>query len=204
MVPRRIAPVLALALVAVTLASSSAPPAAGAGRRYLDRVFPEVTVTRDITYGAAPDETGTTQTLELDLYEPAGDTAMARPLIVLAHGGSWVMGSKQSMAVLATAYARRGFVAASVEYRMDEAAVAIGYPPPPTEVDRVVAAKHDVQAAVRWLRAHAASHRVDPDAIAVGGISAGAVTAVSWPRRPTIPVPAGHRDPRRGCAPPSP
>jgi dienelactone hydrolase len=82
------------------------------------------------------------------------------------------------MSTLATAYAKRGFVAASVEYRMDEAAGDIGYPPPASEVHRVVAAKHDVQAAVRWLRRHAADHRIDPGKIAVSGVSAGGVTAV--------------------------
>ena len=40
------------------------------------------------------------------------------------------------------------------------------------------AAKDDTQAAVRWLRANAARYRIDPTRIAVGGGSAGAVTAL--------------------------
>jgi predicted esterase len=43
----------------------------------------------------------------------------------------------------------------------------------------ILAAQHDVQAAVRWLRDHAAAYRIDPNKIAVGGFSAGAVTAAN-------------------------
>jgi acetyl esterase/lipase len=38
--------------------------------------------------------------------------------------------------------------------------------------------KHDAQAAVRWLRANAATYRLDPSRIAIGGSSAGAITAM--------------------------
>ena len=41
-----------------------------------------------------------------------------------------------------------------------------------------VQAQHDAQAAVRWLRAHAADLGVDPSRIAIGGGSAGADVAL--------------------------
>ena len=36
---------------------------------------------------------------------------------------------------------------------------------------------NDAQAAVRWVRRHAATYHVDPNKVAIGGFSAGAVTA---------------------------
>jgi acetyl esterase/lipase len=39
--------------------------------------------------------------------------------------------------------------------------------------------QHDLQAAVRWARANAAAHRLDPDRIATGGFSAGATMSIA-------------------------
>ncbi len=41
----------------------------------------------------------------------------------------------------------------------------------------IVAAQHDALAAVRWIKQHAPQYGVDPNRIAIGGFSAGAVTA---------------------------
>ncbi len=43
----------------------------------------------------------------------------------------------------------------------------------------IIAAQHDAQGAVRWIRAHAADYGIDPNKVAVGGFSAGAVTAAN-------------------------
>ena len=50
--------------------------------RYLDEVFPSVTEAQDITYGEAPSEARPVQSLELDLFEPTGDTAAVRPVLI--------------------------------------------------------------------------------------------------------------------------
>ena len=60
------------------------------------------------------------------------------------------------------ALARHGVAAATVDYRLTQAPVAV-FP----------AAVHDVRCAVQWLRAHAADHGVDPSRIAAAGYSAG-------------------------------
>ena len=52
------------------------------------------------------------------------------------------------------------------------------HPPPASCQAAAVDAQHDAQAAVRWLRAHAAQYGVDPDRIAIGGGSAGADVAL--------------------------
>jgi acetyl esterase/lipase len=167
-------------VVAVASVLVGAPPASAQaeGERYVERIFDQVTVDRDVVYGAGPDEYGQRQILNLDVYTPVGDALEVRPAIILAYGGGFVGGNKSHMAGLATAYAQRGFVALSIEYRMHEAAGGISYPPDAAETARIIAAKHDMQAAVRWTRAHAGDLGVDPQKIAVGGSSAGAVTAI--------------------------
>lgn len=127
-----------------------------------------------------------------------------RPAIIWVHGGGFAVGL-DSMHALANGtakeYAQRGYVGFSVEYRIDTTLFgdpgADGRPPslcqwvqdnedpgdPTWEANRaqcmrnIVTAQRDIQGFVRWLRAHAAQFDVDPDKIAVGGFSAGAVTA---------------------------
>jgi acetyl esterase/lipase len=143
--------------------------------------------------------------LRLWVTQPTNDKVL-RPAIVWLHGGGFAVGI-DSMYGLANGvgkqYAQRGYVGFSVEYRTDTTLVGPAPPggrPPslcqwvqdnenpndPVWVQRraqcgrnILAAQQDAQAAVRWLRAHAAEYRIDPNRIAVGGFSAGAVTAAN-------------------------
>ena len=84
----------------------------------------------------------------------------AAPLLIFIHGGGWRSGKKEDYRVYTLAFAQKGYVTASISYRLSKAAK---YP----------AAIEDVRCAVRWLRAHAAEYHVDPDKIALIGGSAG-------------------------------
>ena len=64
------------------------------------------------------------------------------------------------MTNLAMALAARGFVSVSISYRLSGEA-------------KFPAAIEDVKAAVRWLRANAATYGIDPSNIGVTGLSAG-------------------------------
>lgn len=187
--------VLVLAVVAALGPPGVAGPAPAAGAepaRYVDRVFDGVTVTRNLVFGSGPDFGGRgIQQLDLDLYEPAGDTLARRPLIVLAFGGGFSFGEKEQLAPLAIEYAKRGFVAASITYRLDEDGGMLRYPVDANGLARILAAKHDLQAAVRWLRSEAVTYRIDPGKVAVGGISAGAVTALVAGLTPEDPGSSG-------------
>jgi acetyl esterase len=103
------------------------------------------------------------------LYTPAGLPA-GSPLLVYYHGGGFVIGSVDSHDNTTRFLAKHGHVRVlSVEYRM-----APEHPfPVPVE---------DALAAFRFAHANAKDLGVDPDAIAVGGDSAGgnlaAVTAL--------------------------
>ena len=154
-----------LASAPADCATPSGPTPPG---RYLEEVFGEVEVTRDLQYGAAPDEAGVTESLRLDLFQPAGDPQALRPAIVWVHGGGFSGGNRGLEEGNATSFARRGYVTVSISYRLRSGNIG----------QAIADAQHDAQAAVRWLRAHAGELRIDPDRIAIGGTSAGAITSL--------------------------
>lgn len=101
-----------------------------------------------------------------DLVTPDGKApANGRPAVVTLHGGAWHKGDRQKLAGFAKRLASRGYVALTIDYRLVPDAI---YP----------AQLQDVQQAVRYLRANAASLGVDPKRIALWGSSAGAHLAV--------------------------
>lgn len=97
--------------------------------------------------------------LELDLYRPSG-TQATLPAIVCIHGGGWYKGDRSKMTPLAKALAKKGFVTVTISYRLSGEA-------------KFPAAIEDCKAAVRWLRANADAHGINPKAIGVTGLSAG-------------------------------
>jgi acetyl esterase/lipase len=96
--------------------------------------------------------------LKLDLARPEGDGPF--PAVFVIHGGAWRGGNKESNRGLLQQFARKGYVAASPQYR---------FCPKETFPAQV----HDVKAAVRWLRSHAKDYRVDPARVGAMGFSAG-------------------------------
>ena len=87
---------VALPAIAALLAGCTVPvPPGTAPLRYRDAVFAAADVSRDVTYGAAPDLQGRPVTLRLDLYQPRGDTVARRPAVVYVHGGGFTAGDKR-------------------------------------------------------------------------------------------------------------
>ena len=129
--------------------------------------------------------------LKLDLYQPDGDRVAERPVLIFVHGGGFWTGNKSDGTDLATAFARRGFVTASIGYRL----LATGPCAPmwPAQcTTAATAAQHDTQAAVRWLRAKADFLKIDPDRIAMAGESAGAKATLLVAWRPDDPGASGN------------
>lgn len=123
------------------------------------------TVMTDVVYSTIPGY----RPLHLDLYRASADKT-PRPLVVFVHGGGWWAGNQRAAsafldfpAVLAN-LAQRGYVVASIEYRLSREA------PFPAQL-------LDVQEAVRFLRANAARLGIDPAKVALWGMSAGAQLA---------------------------
>jgi acetyl esterase/lipase len=148
-------------------------------RRYVDDCFPTVRRTDAIAFGVAVNSAGRQQTLYLTLFEPADDPVAARAAVVYAHGGGFWEGTRESdhAGVFGHGFARKGYVVISIDYR-----IRPGHGPFPTTDPELPAAirdaQHDFQAAIRWLRRHADTLRVDPRNIFACGTSAGAITAL--------------------------
>jgi acetyl esterase/lipase len=156
-----------------------APPGP-APLRYRDQVFTQFTKVADITYGSAVDAQGNTVTLELDTYEPSGDAVTRRPAIVWVHGGSFCCGDKTSPEIVdeAQTFARKGFFNVSINYRLEPGGCTASAPTSSC-VTAIQEAMQDAQSAIRYLRANAATYRIDTSRIAIGGSSAGAITALN-------------------------
>jgi acetyl esterase/lipase len=154
-----------------------------------------VKVTPDVVYGSGEVRSPRPgrKPLLLDLYEPAREPGATRyPGVVLLHPGAWLRGDRRtppSMADLCADLAARGYVCASIDYRLQ------GDDPPGADETlqkrTIEASVADAELAVRWMVANAARHGVDPTRIAVGGASAGAGTALLLtygPRGKALPI----------------
>lgn len=141
------------------------------GTRYVYPVFDNVDETTNIPYRTTTTYQGASITLHLDVYQPRGDTAARRPVMMWMHGGFWVGGNKTNMANWARDSARRGYVGVSVQYRLRDSIADFSA--------AAMDAYDDVAAAAQWLKDHAAQYRIDPNAIIAGGYSAGAINAMN-------------------------
>lgn len=160
-----------------TLDLPNISPPGPAPLRYRDLVFSTVTTTTNVTYGSAMNNSGQTVTLQLDIYEPSGDTVTERPAIVWVHGGSFCCGDKSSAELVdeATTFAKKGYFNVSINYRLEPGGCAGG----PSCVVAIQEALADAQTAVRFLRTNEATYGIDETRIAIGGSSAGAITALN-------------------------
>ncbi len=122
--------------------------------------------------------------LDLDVYRPVRGFAPL-PAIVLLHGDDFANGSRADMDDLADSLASRGYVAVTIDYHLTPGswlpATTLTDPGLEAAADH---ARTDAAAAVDWLRAHADHYRVDPNRIAVGGFSAGGITAIELATHP--------------------
>ena len=153
-------------------------PPGNAPVRYRDPIFPAVTVTSNVTYGSAVNLENQTITLQLDMYQPTGDTVTSRPAIVWVHGGSFCCGSKTSPEIVdeATAFSKAGYLNVSIDYRLESPGCQGSFS---NCVAAIQEAAADAQTAVRFLRTNAATYGIDANRIAIGGSSAGAITALN-------------------------
>ena len=131
--------------------------------------------------------------LTMDLYLPEDGGQASRPLLVLVHGGAFVVGDKASLGFpeWGRYFAGLGYVVASVNYRMGfhlikKSVARAGY-----------RAVQDVNAAiVRILHdSDENNYRVDPERVFVAGTSAGGITALNTAfMREDIHIPVDARD----------
>lgn len=96
----------------------------------------------------------------LDAYLPESGV---HPAVIMIHGGGWSYGGKYEMVWEGQHLAEAGFAAFAVDYRSG----------PPIGDWHAPTALTDVQTAVDWVRANAATYRVNRAKVGVLGASAG-------------------------------
>lgn len=123
--------------------------------------------------------------LRYDHYRPLPDRGPA-PAVVFVHGGSWSHGDPSHAGPVALRFACLGIATVALSYRL-------------VPGHRFPAPVDDVRHGLRWVRAHAGELGIDPDRLALGGISSGAHLALAAHVAPAIPgleadLPAELRD----------
>ena len=144
--------VLALLLLASALATWEPQAAESAEGRRRRADFADVNVVRNQVYKRVDG-----RNLKLDIYSPKSITHPL-PAILWIHGHRWSYGSKEQRPPVN--FMAHGYIVVSLDYRLS------GEAPFPAAIE-------DCKAAVRWLRANAATYHIDPDHIGAGGHSAG-------------------------------
>lgn len=103
--------------------------------------------------------------MTINVAVPKGESQRLRSAIVVIHGGGLIKGNKDLLNKRLLSFAKRGYVTASVMYRL-------------APDNRFPKAIEDVHLAVRFLKAHAQVLNIDPEKIVLSGASAGGYLAV--------------------------
>ena len=141
--------------------------------RYLDEVFTNITSTT-VQYSQAYE-------LDMDIYIPNGDSLNERPLIIFAHGGGFISGSKEDddIITLCNSFSKRGYTTASISYRLTTISCQLDSL---CMIDIVFKAVSDARAAIRYFKQdysiYGNTYNIDTSKIYFTGNSAGAVIAV--------------------------
>jgi len=116
------------------------------------------------------------KSLQLDIFKPK-NLNKAAPLLVFIHGGGWRNGDRADYLVYLVAFAKKGYMTATVSYRF------LKDGPYPACVE-------DITDAVQWFYKNGETYGYDPDRIALIGGSAGAYLALlagyDWKRKGSL------------------
>ena len=156
---------------------------------YVESQYDSITQIQDVFYGSAVKFNGDTVDLFLDIYYPEFDTNTSRPLLVAAHGGGFLGGSKNAGQIvkLCKEFAQRGYVTASISYRLgfrNEHDPILGafhefYAYDEAEMIRAIyRSVQDARGAIRFLKGQANNYGIDTTNVFIGGESAGGFIAL--------------------------
>jgi predicted esterase len=157
-----------------------------------------------VKYGVALNYCGRPDTLKMNIYKPVGDNNRLRPVIIFVHGGGFTSTetfNEYHMNALAIEFAKRGYVAASIDYREGHHLLnyGIGSPAPiglgiladwteparlyvsdSAEVVRsVYRAQQDTKAAIRFMKQNHNADSTSTCRVFLGGHSAGGITVTA-------------------------
>lgn len=149
--------------------------------------------TLNVPYGTSVTFNGSIDTLAMDIYKPICDDVnhvSRKPLLIWIHGGAFLAGDKNEMTNLCKQFAKRGYVTATINYRLgfipDDVAWNCNYPnyscvfatDSPEWYRSYYRAIQDGKGALRYLINRNASLKIDTNNIFVAGESAGAFIAL--------------------------
>ncbi len=163
--------------------------AAHAQKRFRQPVFTAIDSIADVAYGQATNLKGEQQQLLLNMYLPQGDTMKHRPVLIFIHGGGFLNNTRFGGygAKICTAFAKRGYVTATIDYRLGIAETR-------TNTDYAEAlyrAQQDGKAAVRFFRRYADQYGIDTAQIFIAGSSAGSMTCLGMAYMKEQDIPSG-------------
>lgn len=117
-------------------------------------------VLRDVKYGTDKRNT-------MNIFVPKGSNKET-PFILFMHGGAWVSGDKNDVAIIQLALGGAGIASASINYRY--ASDTVHYAELMSDVDK----------AVNYIVDHGNDWNINTNRMAIGGISAGAHMALLY------------------------
>jgi len=150
---------LALALPLTIASSAAAQTASSPSSSWSALVANATRVENGITYVRASNWEG-----KLDVYAPR--TPGPHPTVLHIHGGGWVGGTRESVALRMLPYLEMGFAVVNISYRLGQVA------PAPAAVE-------DCLCALRWVVRNAKEYNFDPARIVIMGYSAGGHLAMT-------------------------
>lgn len=160
---------------------------------------------KKIFIGTEADFQGNQDSLFVDIYYPNGSTETLRPLIMWVFGGGFITGKREDFAAVCEACAKRGFVAATIDYRIGFNGIQIL----PTDSAEVLRAGfrgiQDGKSALRYLKSRHILDSIDLNRVWVAGGSAGAMVALGtafYDKEEFKPKEAGAYAPVNGQARP--
>jgi len=157
------------------------------GDRYLEDISSTLITHKDIKYGNNLDSKDVSTDLLLDVYEPENDTLSLRPLMIFVHGGSFIGGSRtdQSIDENAKYFARKGYVTANIEYRVEQTNLLtpiLNFADKNNWYKAMIRVVHDINATIRFFKKDVAEngniYRIDTSQIILYGSSAGAIACL--------------------------
>jgi len=148
--------------------------------RYREKVFEKVKLSGTIPFASNPMAGGGLRELNYDFYEPEGDTASQRPLVIIWHGGAFLdLFNKRSPDIVMIAHelVQRGYVVISPDYRgLKSIGSFLKERDVIEEVVRSVIDGNDLVCRVMDdIENKGNPHRINKDEIFAGGVSGGAI-----------------------------
>lgn len=151
-----------------------------AAQSFVEPVY-TVRSVKDVFYGTAKRFDGGTDSLRMNIYLPTNDGAQSRPLVLWIHGGGFIQGSRADFNALAETWAKRGYTAVTISYRLGIHGNIFDPPFAFDEAELIRACfrgVQDIRGGLRFLMKNASVYGIDTSRVVIGGGSAGSIVAL--------------------------